>query len=72
MGIIDPVGFGGMATTFVLEYGNAPIIWALTLGLLGAGAAAIAASVWHPRRPVSLAAVGPHRNAAARVMSRAA
>jgi hypothetical protein len=72
MGIIDPVGFGGMVTTVVLEYGSAPIIWALTLGLLGAAAAAIAASVWHPRRPVGLTAVGPQRRAVAHVVGRAA
>jgi hypothetical protein len=70
MGIIDPVGFGGMAMTVVLEYGNAPIIWALTLGLLATAAAAIAASVWHPRRPARWTGVGQRRHAVLRVMSR--
>ena len=71
MSVIDPVGFGGMAMTVVLDYGSAPIIWALTLGLLAATAAAIAASVWHPRRPARWTAVGQRRHAVLRVMSRA-
>lgn len=55
MGIIDPMAIGNVAATGVLEFGNGPGLWVLTLGLLFTAAVTIALSGWRPRRLTQLA-----------------
>ena len=70
MGIIDPMAFGSMVTTGVLEFGSGPLLWGLTIGLLAAAAAAIAASAWSPRRSTRFERAAVLQRGAVRLVSR--